>query len=76
MLMDKIQIGNFEISKNSRPYVVGEVGINHNGELNKAFEMIEIAKKCNLDAVKFQTFVAKEFCGDPSQTYTLSLIHI
>lgn len=70
MLMEKIQIGNFEISKNSRPYIVGEVGINHNGELNKAFEMIEIAKKSNLDAVKFQTFIAKEFCGDPSQTYT------
>ena len=70
MLMAKIKIGNFEITKNSRPYIVGEVGINHNGELKKAFEMIEIAKKCNLDAVKFQTFIAKEFCGDPSQTYT------
>ena len=68
--MEKIQIGDFVISKNSRPYIVGEVGINHNGELDKAFEMIEIAKKCNLDAIKFQTFIAKEFCGDPSQTYT------
>ena len=32
--------------------------------------MIEEAKKIGLNAIKFQTFKAKEFCGDPSQTYT------
>ena len=68
--MRGIEIGNFTIKKNSRPLIVGEVGINHNGDLNKAFEMIETAKKLGLDAVKFQTFKAQEFCGDSSQTYT------
>jgi len=68
--MKSVEIGNFTIKKNSRPLIVGEVGINHNGDLNKAFEMIEIAKKIGLDAVKFQTFKAQEFCGDSSQTYT------
>jgi sialic acid synthase SpsE len=32
--------------------------------------MIEVAKKIGLNAIKFQTFKAKEFCGDPLQTYT------
>jgi N-acetylneuraminate synthase/N,N'-diacetyllegionaminate synthase len=32
--------------------------------------MIEAAKAAGADAVKFQTFKAEEFCGDPSQTFT------
>jgi len=68
--MKKIKIGDFIFEKNSKPFIVGEVGVNHNGELKKAFQMIEEAKKIGLNAIKFQTFKAKEFCGDPSQTYT------
>ena len=70
MLMDKIQIGNFEISKNSRPYVVGEVGINHNGELNKAFEMIEIAKKC-IEAGK-HIFVEKPLTSNSNEAQIIN----
>ena len=68
--MTVINIGNYEIKKNSKPFIVGEVGINHNGDIKTAFKMIEIAKKIGLNAIKFQTFKAKEFCGDPNQTYT------
>jgi len=32
--------------------------------------MIEAAKAAGADAVKFQTFKAEEFCGDPDQTFT------
>jgi len=32
--------------------------------------MIEAAKAAGADAVKFQTFKAEEFCGDPNQTFT------
>lgn len=35
-------------------YVVAEIGINHNGERDKAFEMIRQAKAAGCDAVKFQ----------------------
>ena len=34
--------------------MIGEIGINHNGDLNIAKELISNAKKCNFDAVKFQ----------------------
>lgn len=40
--------------KIKRPYIIGEIGINHNGDLNIAKELISNAKKCNFDAVKFQ----------------------
>ena len=35
-------------------YIIGEIGINHNGELGLAKQMIDMAKECGCDAVKFQ----------------------
>jgi len=39
---------------NNYPYLIGEVGINHNGSINLAKEIILEAKKNNFDAVKLQ----------------------
>lgn len=36
--------------------IIAEVGVNHNGDLDKAFKLIEIAAKVGADIVKFQTF--------------------
>ncbi|MEK6780162.1 MAG: N-acetylneuraminate synthase family protein [Bacteroidota bacterium] len=65
-----IKIGNIEIRKNGPPFIIAEVGINHNGCLEKAFEMIKVAKDSGVDAVKFQTFKAVEFVGDATQMFT------
>lgn len=54
----------------TRVFVIAEVGINHNGDLETAKKMILAAKKCGADCVKFQTFKASEFVSDASQTYT------
>lgn len=40
--------------KIKRPYIIGEIGINHNGDIKIAKELIINSKKCNFDAVKFQ----------------------
>ena len=64
------KIGKKEIGHSSNPYIIAEVGINHNGSLNTALEMIDIAKSSGADAVKFQTFKAEEFCGDPEQQFS------
>lgn len=64
------QIAGRSIGINSPPYCIAEVGINHNGDLAIAKRMIEAAKAAGADAVKFQTFKAEEFCGDPAQTFT------
>jgi N,N'-diacetyllegionaminate synthase len=65
-----IEINNHELNNYGKPFIVAEVGINHNGELTKALKMIEVAKQAGVDAVKFQTFKADEFCGDKNQMFT------
>ena len=65
-----IEINGQKLNNYGKPFIVAEAGINHNGELTKALEMIEVAKFSGVDAVKFQTFKAEEFCGDKSQMFT------
>ena len=65
-----IMIGDRAVGGDNEPFVVAEVGINHNGELERALEMIHVAKFAGCDAVKFQTFRATEFVNDPSQMFT------
>ena len=35
-------------------FVIAEIGINHNGDIKIAKELIKLAKRCGCDAVKFQ----------------------
>lgn len=39
-------------------YIIAEAGVNHNGSLSRALELIEIAAEAGADCVKFQTFSA------------------
>ena len=42
-----------------KTFIIAEAGVNHNGSLEIAKKMIEVAKECGADAVKFQTFKAE-----------------
>lgn len=69
--MHRIKITNNRYMGNDEPcFIVAEVGINHNGDVNSAKKMIDVAKECGVDAVKFQTFIAEEFVSNPDETYT------
>ena len=39
-------------------YIIAEAGVNHNGSLDMAKKLIEVAAEAGADAVKFQTFKA------------------
>ena len=40
--------------KRKKPFLIAEIGINHNGSVKLAKKLIDLAKKYNFDAVKFQ----------------------
>lgn len=65
-----VMIGDRAVGPGHPAFVVAEVGINHNGDLARALEMIQVARRAGCDAVKFQTFKAAEFINDPAQTFT------
>ena len=40
--------------------IIAEIGVNHNGDINKAKQLIEIAAQAGADVVKFQTFNSED----------------
>lgn len=46
----------YSISKTSKPYIIAEIGANHNGQLKLAKKLIDLAKKSGADCVKFQSW--------------------
>ena len=55
----KIQVGNKFIGEDEPCFIIAEVGINHNGSLEIAKKLIDVAKEAGCDAVKFQNFKAE-----------------
>lgn len=51
-----IELGCRRISSDDPCYIIAEVGVNHNGDVNLAHKMIDVAKEVGADAVKFQTY--------------------
>ena len=43
----------------NKAFIIAEIGINHNGNINLAKKMIRLAKEFGADAVKFQSFITK-----------------
>jgi N-acetylneuraminate synthase len=62
----EVKIGNRWIGDNHPTYVVAEVGINHNGSLEIAKDLIKAAKNTGVDAVKFQKRTPN-LCVPPEQ---------
>lgn len=58
MFSKQIQIGNKTISEQDKTFIIAEAGVNHNGDMKLAKEMIDAAADTGVDAVKFQTFKA------------------
>ena len=51
-----MNINKREISKKHKPYVIAEMSANHNGDINNAYKIIDMAKTAGADAVKLQTY--------------------
>lgn len=56
--MDKISDKSLNFQK--KIFIIAEAGVNHNGSMELARKLIDIAADAGADAVKFQTFVAED----------------
>lgn len=61
-----VSIGTREVGSGQPVYVIGEIGINHNGDLDIARKLIDVAAESGCQAVKFQKRTP-EICVPPDQ---------
>ena len=50
------------------PYIIAEIGINHEGKIKRAMKLIKNAKKAGADAVKFQLFEPETLAPNKKET--------
>ena len=65
----KIKLGSRVIEENSKPYLIAEIGVNHEGSIDTAKYLIDLAKEGGADAVKFQTYKAENLASKNSPAY-------
>ena len=58
--MKKVRVSNKLIGEEEPCFIIAEAGVNHNGSIELAKKLIDVAKSAGADAVKFQTFHAEE----------------
>ena len=55
-MREHIQIDGRKIGDGFRTFIIAEAGVNHNGNINQARMLIDVAAEAGADAVKFQAF--------------------
>ena len=58
--MSEFMIGDREVGQAFPPLVIAEVGINHEGSVNKALELVDAAAQVGAEVVKFQCHITEE----------------
>lgn len=59
---------NFSSSNNAALFIL-EAGVNHEGEIDNAYELIKSASKSGADFIKFQTYTAEKLAAKNSPSY-------
>jgi sialic acid synthase SpsE len=67
--MNSLKIGSRIVNDNSDPYIIAEIGVNHDCSVSKAKQLILKAKKAGADAAKFQTYKAELITSKNSPSY-------
>ena len=83
-MIEGIRIGSCSITQQSRTFVIAEVGINHNGSVDRAKKLVDAARAAGVDCVKFQmrnlealyrnNSAESQSCEDLSAQYTWNLV--
>lgn len=67
--MNKFMIGSCEVGNPLNPYVIAEIGVNHEGDLDLAKRLILEAKEGGAQAAKFQSYKASKIASKNSPAY-------
>jgi N-acetylneuraminate synthase len=59
----EIMLGNQLVGKDHPTYIIAEIGINHNGDLNIAKRMIQAAHYAHVNAVKISKTHTEDMCS-------------
>lgn len=55
---------NKAVADFTKPYIIAEIGANHNGDMELAKKLIDSAKECGADSVKFQSWTPKSIVSE------------
>lgn len=64
--MKQLEIGRSTFSRDERVMVIAEIGVNHDGSVQRAIELVHAAAQCGADAVKLQVFRADRLMHESS----------
>lgn len=75
MFNEIIHINGNPIGKNNPPYIVAEIGLNHNNDIEIGKKTIQAAARAGTNAVKFQSYIAEEFIdiGNPEVKFLFDI---
>jgi len=71
--MTQVSIGDRVVGPGSSCFIIAEAGVNHNGDLELAKQLVDVAVEAGADAVKFQSFQADQLvsASGPKAEYQL-----
>jgi len=64
-----MKLGRHDLYGKTIPYIIAEVGVNHEGSIEKAFQMISEVAQAGANGVKFQTYKADKIAAKDSPAY-------
>ena len=69
--MKPLQVAHHSIGAGQPTFVIAEIGVNHDGSLSRALELVQHARRSGANAVKLQLFQASRLvhCDTPTAGY-------
>ena len=67
--MTVLNLANKTLKPGCMPYIIAEIGVNHEGSIDRAKKLIVLAKDGGADAVKFQSYKAENLASINSPAY-------